>query len=109
MAKFAASNGTIKVDTAKVKETVSVVNGVNDNLDRSFEEVTTAIKRLDSSWDSLAASEAILKFNKINCEFCGPIGRSAVMKNYLKFLSDAVAIGYETTENTNTKLSELFK
>ena len=31
------------------------------------------------------------------------------MQSYIKFLSDAVAMGYEATEDTNIKLSELFK
>lgn len=109
MAKNTASNGIIKVDTNKVKNTVTTVNTINNNLEKEFKNVTDAVTKLNSSWDGTASSKAISKFNKIKSECCGASGRKAVVQNYLKFLSDAVAIGYETTEEANTKLSDLFK
>ena len=109
MSKKASSNGTIRVDTNKVRATVTAVNTINDNLEKDFNTVIKAMSKLNSSWDGSASSKAISKFNKIKSDYCGSSGRKAVMQNYLKFLSDAVAIGYETTEGTNTKLSDLFK
>ena len=109
MAKKASFNGIITVDTNKVRATVTSVNTINNNLEKDFNAVVNAISKLDSSWDGSASAKAISKFNKIKSDYCGSSGRKAVMQNYLKFLSDAVAIGYETTESTNTKLSGLFK
>lgn len=109
MAKSSSNNGIIKVDTDKVRTVVTDVDKINNNLEKSFESVINSVRNLDASWDSSASSKAITKFNKIKSDFCGPSGRKAVVQNYLKFLSNSVAIGYETTEGTNTKLSELFK
>lgn len=109
MAKANFGNGTIRVDTDKVRNTVSTVNTINNNLERDFDAVVKAVNKLDMAWDGKASSKTISRFNSMKSNFCGASGRKAVMQNYLKFLSDAVAIGYETTEGTNTKLSELFK
>lgn len=103
------SNGTINVDTNLVRNTVASLDKINNNLENDFDNVIKAVNKLDSSWDGSASAKTISQFNRIKSNFCGASGRKAVMQNYLKFLSDAVALGYESTEDANVKLSELFK
>ena len=100
----------IKVDTGAVKRAVTALQSINRNIDTDFNSVQSAMNKLNSSWSGSAASKANDKFNTIKKNFIGSNGgRHKVMDSYIKFLSDAVAIDYETTESVNTKLSEMFK
>lgn len=107
--KTSAAGSTIKVNTDKVRTTVNKIDKLNNDLDRDFKSVIDAIGKLGNNWESSASSKVISEFYKMKSELCGSSGRSAVMKNYLQFLCDSVAIGYENTETSNTQLSDLFK
>ena len=106
---ISALGNDIQVDTNLVRSSVTSLDGINNNLESAFDSVIKSVNKLNSSWEGSASSKAISKFNKIKSDFCGASGRKAIMQSYIKFLSDAVATGYEATEDTNIKLSELFK
>lgn len=103
------ASGTIMVNTDNVRTTVAELTGINNSLESDFQNVISAISKLDGVWDGTASAKAISKFNKIKSDFCGANGRKAIMKSYINFLCNAVAIDYDGTEQVNTSLSELFK
>lgn len=103
------ASGTILINTDNVRTTVAELTGINNSLESDFQNVISAISKMDGAWDGSASAQAISKFNKIKSDFCGSNGRKAIMNNYIKFLCDAVAIDYDGTEQVNTNLSELFK
>ena len=111
MAKSKGSAGasTIKVDTSAVRNAVTTLTSLNNDMDKAFDNVKSAMSKLDSNWDGSASSKAISKFNKIKNDYLGTSGRKAVMNTYIIFLSSAVATDYEATESTNTSLGSLFK
>lgn len=102
-------DSVIDVNTQNVRNCADTLTNINNNIEKCFSNVTKALNKLDGSWDSKASSKAISKFNKIKSDFCGETGRKAIMNNYIKFLQNAVAADYESTEQANTNLSELFK
>lgn len=104
-----AKGSTIQVNTTAVRNAVTTLNTLNNDMDSSFSSVTKAISNLDSNWDGSAASKAISKFNEMKSNFMGNGGRKAVMKQYIDFLAKAVADDYDSTETANTNLSNLFK
>lgn len=111
MAKSKGSAGasTIKVDTSAVRNAVTTLTSLNNDMDKAFDNVKSAMSKLDSNWDGTASSKAMSKYNKIRNDFMGTSGRKAVMNTYIKFLSSVVATDYEATETTNTNLANLFK
>ena len=111
MAKKSSGAGasTIKVDTTAVRNAVTTLTTLNNDMDKAFDNVKSAMSKLDSNWDGTASSKAISNFNKLKNDFMGANGRKAVMKTYISFLTSAVATDYENTETTNTNLGSLFK
>ncbi|MBQ5994615.1 MAG: WXG100 family type VII secretion target [Clostridia bacterium] len=101
---------SVKVDTNAVRTAVDTLSSINKDIDNSFSSVQNAMNKLNSTWDGAAAAKANSKLNTIKKNFVGTGGgRYQVMEQYIKFLANAVALDYETTEDTNTKLSEMFK
>lgn len=101
--------GTIQINTETVRAAANTISSANMKIEKEFDIVKSAVKRLNSTWDGEASNKANANFNKLKSEFCGSSGRRVVMDNYVKFLHNAVALDYESTENINNHLSELFK
>lgn len=103
------SSGTINVNTTNVRTAVNTLSSINDGIETDFSNVKTAINKLNASWDGTASNSAMSEFSKIKSTYCGSSGRKSVMKNYINFLKNSVAIDYEGTEKKNTELASLFK
>lgn len=107
--RSSGAGGIIKINTQSVRSAASTLKSINNSIEADFVQVQRAMSILDDSWDGSASRKAISHFNKLKADFCGSNGRKAVMDNYIRFLEKTVAQDYETTENTNINLSELFK
>ncbi|MBR2589506.1 MAG: hypothetical protein IKE65_01120 [Clostridia bacterium] len=100
----------VSINTGAVEVAVRTLSTINRRFDTDFNSAQSSMNSLKATWSSSAANKAIDKFNKMKQTYVGPEGqRSMVMEQYIKFLAEAVDIGYETTESENKKLSELFK
>jgi uncharacterized protein YukE len=97
----------IKVDTGRVAAAATNIANYNNRIRDDFSSVESAIRALNSVWDSSAAEQAIDSFYKIKNNFHEP--RYTVMDNYVKFLQQKVDPGYIQVETTNTTLADLFK
>lgn len=97
----------IKVDTAKVKGTASDIAHYNNKISDDFAEVESAIKSLDSSWNSSVASSGISAFHDIKNAYYE--ARYNVVNNYVSFLHKQVDPSYNQTETKNQSLADAFK
>lgn len=107
--RMGAGGSVIQVNTTAVRNTVTTLTTLNNGMDQAFDSVTHAMSSLNSNWDGSASSKAMSKFNRMKSDFMGNGGRKAVMRQYIEFLAKVVADDYDTTENTNTSLANLFK
>ena len=103
------TSGTIHINTENVRTTVTTLTSLNNGMETDFETVKNTMSSLEGCWEGAASNKAISAFNKLKSDFCGGNGRKVIMQNYIKFLSESVALDYEITEQTNTSLSDLFK
>jgi uncharacterized protein YukE len=97
----------IKVDTGTVAAAATTIATYNNRIRDDFSSVESAIRALNSVWDSSAAEQAMDSFYNIKNTFHEP--RYTVMDNYVKFLQQQVDPGYTQTETVNTFLADLFK
>ncbi|WHZ02755.1 WXG100 family type VII secretion target [Neobacillus sp. YX16] len=97
----------IKVDTGRVAAAAKNIANYNNRIRDDFSPVESAMRALNSAWDSTAAEQAMDSFYKIKNTFHEP--RYTVMDNYVKFLQQQVDPGYTQTETVNTFLADLFK
>lgn len=97
----------LKIDTVAVTTAANNIGNINKQIRDSFDQVESAIKRLDSSWDGSVSTAAIGKFNEMKSKYVD--ARFKVMENYRRFLLEQVGQGYVQTEDVNKKLSEKFK
>lgn len=109
MAKNNNSSNEIKIDTQLIADAANEINTINNSLETDFATVSRSITRLDTSWDGTAATKAMSTFYSIKSEMTGSYGRKAILNTYIEFLKNIVAYNYESTENTNIKLADLFK
>ena len=103
------TSGAIHINTENVRTTVTTLTSLNNGMETDFETVKNTMSSLEGCWEGAASNKAISAFNKLKSDFCGGNGRKVIMQNYIKFLSESVALDYEITEQTNTSLSDLFK
>ena len=103
------TSGTIHINTENVRTTVTTLTSLNNGMETDFETVKNTMSSLEGCWEGAASNKAISAFNKLKSDFWGGNGRKVIMQNYIKFLSESVALDYEITEQTNTSLSDLFK
>lgn len=97
----------IKVDTGRVKTAATTIANYNNRIRDDFSSVESAMRALNSAWDSTAAEQAMDSFYNIKNTFHEP--RYMVMDNYVKFLQQQVDPGYTQTETVNKFLADLFK
>jgi uncharacterized protein YukE len=97
----------IKVDTGRVAAAAQNIANYNNRIRDDFSPVESAMRALNSAWDSTAAEQAMDSFYNIKNAFHEP--RYTVMDNFVKFLQQQVDPGYTQTETVNTFLADLFK
>lgn len=97
----------LKVNAEQVVATAMRIKNFNDQLRDDFNSVQDAITRLDGTWDSPAALNAINKFNAIKNSYCE--ARYNVVDNFVAFLHQQVGEGYTQTETANKSLADQFK
>lgn len=100
-------SGRIKIDTDRVSATANRISTINKQIDAEFERLETAIRRLNSSWNSRASENVIGRFYSIQNTFKD--SRYRVMKDYCGFLQHQVSAGYNGAETSNTSLADAFK
>lgn len=104
------SSGSIKVNTDVVKTVANKLSKINSDLDKGYSKVEKTMQKVDSAWDGPASKAAISKFNSISkAYFYGDASRKKVLNEYIRFLTDAVALDYEITEKNNITLADMFK
>lgn len=97
----------LRINTEAV---VSVANNVklyNTQMKDGASSVESAIKKLDKSWEGVAATEAISKFNEIQSKFSD--SRYSVLNNFVNYLMQQIGEGYSQTEDANKSLAAQFK
>lgn len=97
----------LKVNAEKVILTANKIKNLNTQMRDGFNEVQTAIRKLDGTWDGAAATNAVNRFNAIKTSYCD--ARYTVIDNFVAFLYQQVGEGYSQTEDANKSLSEQFK
>jgi uncharacterized protein YukE len=97
----------IKVDTGRVAAAAQNIANYNNRIRDDFSPVESAMRALNSAWDSTAAEQAMDSFYNIKNAFHEP--RYTIMDNFVKFLQQQVDPGYTQTETVNTFLADLFK
>ena len=97
----------LKVDVEQVVNTANRIKKLNTEMKDGFSSVQDAIKKLDDTWESSAATNAMTKFNAIKNSYCE--ARYTVVDNFVAFLHQQVGQGYTQTENVNKSLAEQFK
>lgn len=97
----------IIVDTEKVKATANSIANYNNKIRDDFSSVESAIKSLDSSWNSNAASSGIGAFHDIKNAYHEE--RYSVVNNFVTFLHKQVDPNYNQTETMNKSLADAFK
>jgi len=95
------------VNTNDVMTLASTIESINNNIANAASDITSAMNRLNGSWDGASASAVMSLFNNIR-DNCIEAQRSCVAE-YARFLRERVALGYEEVEKQNISLSELFK
>lgn len=78
----------IKVDTGRVAAAATTIAAYNNRIRDDFSSVESAIRALNSVWDSSAAEQAMDSFYNIKNTYHEP--RYTVMNNYVKFLQQQV-------------------
>lgn len=100
-------NGRIKIDTAAVRSAATNVGRLNKCVNHSLDELTRQISALNKDWDGSASEQAISTFSKMRSDYYE--NRYAQVDNFVRFLLQNVAGGYEFAESNNSKLADLFK
>ena len=94
------------IDTDRVTYAANKLRQTDKAINKEFQTLQKAAKRLESDWKSSAGSAAhtvmyeLLKYNE---------ARSAVLQNYISMLEEQLNPGYLKAENANTKLADKFK
>ena len=94
------------IDTARVKSSANKLRTVNRNIDGQFQTFRNSAVRISNNWSGRAAERAKTEMYKL---FDSGTARSAVLQNYVDMLSQQVYPGYESAEDTNTRLADQFK
>lgn len=97
----------LKVDADQVVATANRIKNLNNQMRDSFNSVQDAVKKLNGTWDSPAATNAIAKFDAIKNSYCD--ARYNVVDNFVAFLHQQVGEGYTQTEAVNKSLADQFK
>lgn len=95
------------VNTDAIRTTAEEIEALNTSLDNAFSSVKTSMDSVKNTWSGAASEKAYsifvsIKDNHIEAQ------RTAVC-DYVNFLKQFVATGYETVETENIRLSDQFK
>lgn len=93
---MAFGQGSVSIDTAKVISTASTINSISSKIQGQFDEAKTAVKNVDSAWDSPAGEQLVATFEKTSADF--PEFVNAV-KKFSEFL-DQTAQAYEQLDTS---------
>ena len=94
-----------KVNTEAIDQMALAIAAANNNINTSFETLRKGGTKLEENWKSKAGSQAVTTMYSL---FNGNESRSAVIENYVNFLSKQVSPGYVSSETQNTKLADQF-
>lgn len=99
--------GQIRIDTDQVRTIAQTIETLNGQLKDELENAKSTITNLSTTWEGEAANATITGFTEFSTKYFKSY--YDIIDNYVKFLRNTVAQGYDTTETSNTNLSEAFK
>lgn len=96
----------IYIETSSIEKVANKIDKINSEITQSFVDTENLIRKLNNTWSGKVATKTISNFEKIkNIEE----NRYQIFNNYSSLLKKEIFEGYETVENINAKLSNLFK
>ena len=95
-----------KIDTNVARAVANNLKSLNCQMRDCFDDVETALSKLDAYWHGEASSVAIKSFGEIK-----PLldARFTVMDSYANFLLSYIGDNYEKTEIRNTSIADVYK
>ncbi|CEE03253.1 hypothetical protein BT1A1_3472 [Caldibacillus thermoamylovorans] len=97
----------IVINTDMVEKTAVKIREINNRIKDDFADVETAIRKLDSSWNSQAGKTVIGKFYNFRDQYSD--ARYQVVNDFSKILMQQVSPDYQKTEKANESLADAFK
>ena len=97
----------VRIDTQKVEKTASKIDRINTTMSKEFDNLETAIKNLDKTWNGSASRAGIGKFYDIKNRYAEK--RSLVISDMTRFMHIQVSDGYEATEKAISSAAKAFK
>lgn len=98
---------TIKIDTMAVRNAAEKVSRLNRNINYSLDELIRRVSSLNGSWDGSGSENALATFSRMRSDYYQ--NRYDQVDNFVRFMMNNVAGGYESAENNNISLSDAFK
>lgn len=86
----------IKISTAEVRTTAMAIRNLNESLNNDLLEIQATMTNLKSSWQSDGCDAIQAKFSGVASKYFQ--NYHDVVDSYARFLEQAVAESYETTE-----------
>ena len=97
---------TIGVRFPAAEEAASKIESLNNQLQDKLGSVTTAVERVQNSWEGEASTKAVSLFNgdvKQAAE-----AQAAAVRNFVLFLRGRTVEGYGAVEQKNISLADAF-
>lgn len=88
--------GGIKISTAEVRATASTIRTLNTTLNDDLLEIQSTMTNLKSTWQSDGCDAIQAKFAAVASKYFA--NYHDVVESYTKFLEQAVAESFESTE-----------
>ncbi len=95
-----------KVDTAALTSAAASIRATNARIANAFDTLQNKASVMDAAWDGSAAQNAMTAFNRLKSLYPQP--RFNALESAARVL-DAIASGYNCTEEKNTSLAAQFK
>ncbi|MBR6222589.1 MAG: WXG100 family type VII secretion target [Lachnospiraceae bacterium] len=102
-----AVGNSITVNTDQVKSIADKMDEINKKLREELDKTKVTIDGLANIWQSEAARATIDSYDKFAQNYFQLY--EDVMKQYSNFLRTNVQQGYESIENDNIRLADVFK
>lgn len=100
-------DSVIKIDTIAVRNAAANINRLNKCVNNALDELTRQVSALNRNWDGSGSEHAISTFGNMRADYYH--NRYDQVDNFVRFLTQNVAGGYEFAEENNRRLSDLFK
>lgn len=100
-------SGLIMVDAEQVRGAATAIKNINDDINKEYDKLISFFDNLGTEWNSEASTYALSKFYEIKDKYYTP--RYEVMNQFVNFMNNQVATGYENTENVNSSMMENFR